>query len=454
MNLSILLKTSIIFAKLVQKASRLLNKNGSNIPGVIARKIDKNVLKKLAKKTDKIIFISGTNGKTTTSQIVAHIFRENGYKLIHNTEGSNMITGITTAFINNERIFSDNHADVAVIEIDEGSIPRVMKEVTPDVMVFTNFFRDQLDRFGEIDTLIQTISDTIKPTNVKLVLNADDPFASRLGLIGLETVYYGLSEGSFPFESHEMIESTFCPNCGSPLEYTYEHYGQLGHYRCDCGFERQEPKYEGNHISLNAVLRLETNWGDFQIPLLGSYNAYNVLAAISVCLEFGLKHEQITQALNKFHLANGRMEGFSLEGHRAILNLAKNPAGVNVSLSESKYSDNKRQYLFVLNDNQADGIDISWIWDADYEKIADEKTERVLCSGLRAEELALRMKYAGIPIEKIVIIKSITEAVEELVNVPMESYIIPNYTALEITRTELIKQLKHLNSPQGALEVG
>lgn len=436
----------VLVGKMAQKASRMLKKNGSNIPGLVARKIDRNILKKLADKTDNVIFISGTNGKTTTSQIVAHIFKENGYRIIHNSEGSNMIGGITTAFIDNESIIGGQKADVAIIEVDEGSIPRVLKDLHPDYMVFTNFFRDQLDRFGEIDILVNNIGENLKKTDAKLILNADDPFVSRLGRIGMKANYFGLGKEAFAFEQHEMIESTFCPECGKPLDYSYVHYGQLGHYHCDCGFGRQTPKYDLLQLTAKDKLILKTIAGTFTLPILGSYNAINGLAAISVCLEVGLSSKQIQRALETFSVENGRMESFKNGEHSIVLNLAKNPAGVNVSLTESNYNPDKKQYLFVLNDLGYDGKDISWIWDADYEKIASEATlpltEKVICSGLRAEDMALRMKYAGVPVEKIEVISDIDQAVEKLVSANVNGYVVPNYTALNPTRKALVKRLK------------
>lgn len=434
-------KISVLAAKMAQKASRMLNKNGSNIPGVIARKIDKNVLKKLSEKTEKIIFITGTNGKTTTSQFVGHILKEAGYRIVHNSEGSNMITGITTAFIDNENFISGNKADFAVIEIDEGSIERVTKEIKPDLMVITNFFRDQLDRFGEIDTLVNKIGESLKTTKAKLILNADDPFVSRLGRIGMKADYFGLGKNSFAFDQHNMIESTFCPECGKKLQYSYTHYGQLGHYHCECSFGRQTPKYEITELKVGKGLKFDTNVGNFNIPVMGSYNAINALAAISVCLEVGLSTEQIQMALNTFSVGNGRMERFEDKDKQIVLNLAKNPAGVNVSLSESQYTDRQKQYLLILNDLAYDGRDISWIWDADYEKINNPKTERVICSGLRAEDLALRMKYAGVPQEKILVLNDIDEAVGEMLRGTEDAFVVPNYTALEPTRRALINKL-------------
>ncbi|PLR95042.1 Mur ligase family protein [Bacillus sp. T33-2] len=437
-------KTAIVAAKMAQKASRLLNKRGSNLPGLVARKIEKNILKKLATKTEKIIFISGTNGKTTTSQIVGHIFKENGYRLIHNAEGSNMITGITTAFIKNEGIIGRKKADIAVIEIDEGSIEKVSKEIQPGLMVFTNFFRDQLDRFGEIDILVNKIASALKNSAVKLLLNTDDPLVSRLGQIGLQAEYFGLGQNAYAFEQHNMIESTFCPQCGDPLQYTHVHYGQLGHYSCQCGFGRKSPKYEINQLELNDGLNLRTNIGDFLIPIFGSYNAINALAAISICLESGLSPENIQNAMSTFRVENGRMERFQNKDKPVVLNLAKNPAGVNVTLSESNVSKERKQYLLPLNDMGDDGRDISWIWDADYEKINHCLTDRIICSGIRAEDMAVRLKYAGIPQEKIEIVRNVDKAVDELLKKQLSSFVVTNYSALQPTRKALVNRLKNV----------
>ncbi|WP_245917415.1 Mur ligase family protein [Bacillus canaveralius] len=437
-------KTSILAAKMAHKASRILHKSGSNLPGVVARKIDKDILKKLANNTDKIIFISGTNGKTTTSQIVGHILSENGFRIIHNSEGSNMITGITTAFIKNEGLLRRKKADIAVIEIDEGSIERVTKEIQPGLMVFTNFFRDQLDRFGEIDILVNKIGDVLKRTAVKLILNADDPFVTRLGYLGLEAEYFGLGKHAFAFEQHNMIESTFCPQCGERLQYKHTHYGQIGHYSCPCGFGRKSPKYEIKHLEVNEGLSIKTNVGDFSVPILGSYNAINALAAISVCIESGLSPEQIQNALSTFHVENGRMERFEHRDNHVVLNLAKNPAGMNVSLSESNMNHERKQYLLPLNDLGDDGRDISWIWDADYEKINSSLTDRIICSGLRAEDMAVRLKYAGIPEHKLEIIQNVDLAVEELLKRQLNSYVVTNYSALQPTRKAFVNRLKNV----------
>ena len=213
---------------------------GTDLPGQIARRVDQNILRKLSEQVDDIVFISGTNGKTTTSNLIGHTLKANQIKIIHNNEGANMAAGITSAFI----MQISKETKIAIIEIDEGSIPRVLKEVTPSMMVFTNFFRDQMDRFGEIDIMVNNIAKSISNKGIKLLLNADDPFVSRLKIASDSLVYYGMKAHAHEFEQSTMNESKYCPNCGRLLQYDYIHYNQIGHYHCQCGFKREDPTYE------------------------------------------------------------------------------------------------------------------------------------------------------------------------------------------------------------------
>ena len=215
--------TATRLAKLARSASRAVGKKGTDLPGQIARKVDKNILKNLASKVDEIVFISGTNGKTTTSNLIGHTLKKNDIDIIHNNEGANMAAGITSAFI----LQNTANTKIAVIEIDEGSIPRVLKEMTPTMMVFTNFFRDQMDRFGEIDIMVNNIAKAIENKGIKLLLNADDPFVSRLKIASDTVLYYGIEKNAHQFEQSTMNESKYCPNCGKLLHYDYIHYNQI-----------------------------------------------------------------------------------------------------------------------------------------------------------------------------------------------------------------------------------
>lgn len=428
---------AILAAKTTRRLSLLAGKQGTDLPGRVARMIDPQILSKIVADIPEIIFISGTNGKTTTSNLIGWTLKQNGYHIVHNNEGANMASGITAAFI----LQTDGQKHAAVIEIDEGSIPRVFKEIQPTKMIFTNFFRDQIDRFGEIDLLVQKIIDTIKPFNIELVLNGDDPFVNRLSVASDKVTYYGMARDIYQFEQSTMVESKFCPNCGKALIYDWTHYNQIGHYHCSCGFHRPTPKYEVQALQQTPFLVPTINTYQFNMKIAGDFNVFNVLAAYSVLHEMGLTDEQIDLGFSSYTSNNGRMQVFEKNGQHAVINLAKNPAGFNASLSMGEQLSGDKQYLLALNDNAADGLDISWIWDTDFEKLSRQQITRIICTGSRAEELALRLKYAEINVETIVL-PNIAQAVALLSQQSSYAVCVPNYTALQPMLTALQQQFK------------
>lgn len=413
-------------AKLARRASIMAGKRGTDLPGQIARKIDPQILRKLSHQVDEIVFISGTNGKTTTSNLIGHTLKANGISIIHNTEGANMAAGITASFI----VQSKKDTKLAIIEIDEGSIERVMKEMTPTKMVFTNFFRDQMDRFGEIDILVDKIADNIKDRGIQLILNADDPFVSRLKIASQNVVYYGMKDGIHTFEESTMIESKYCPNCGKLLEYDHIHYNQIGHYHCTCGFKRETPKYEITKLTETPYLNPTINDKTFNTKLAGDFNVFNMIAAYSVLRELGLNDDSIEKGFSTYQSDNGRMQHYDNGTKQAIINLAKNPAGLNASLSVGEKIEGTKSYLISLNDNGADGRDVSWIWDADFEKLSRQNIDKIMCTGQRAEELALRLKYAEINAD-IMVNQDIKVATKAILDQSDYTVCVPNYTSLE-----------------------
>ncbi|RIL72559.1 Mur ligase family protein [Staphylococcus devriesei] len=417
--------TATHLAKLARKASIAAGKKGTDLPGQIARRVDQNILRKLATQVDDIVFISGTNGKTTTSNLIGHTLKVNNINIIHNNEGANMAAGITSAFI----MQSTKQTKVAVIEIDEGSIPRVLKEVTPSMFVFTNFFRDQMDRFGEIDIMVNNIAKSISNKGIKLLLNTDDPFVSRLKIASETIVYYGMKAHAHEFEQSSMNESKYCPNCGKLLEYDYIHYNQIGHYHCTCGFKRETPKYEITSFDVSPFLKLNMNDEIFDMKIAGDFNAYNALAAYSVLKELGLNDDAIRKGFETYTSDNGRMQYFKMNQKEAMINLAKNPAGMNASLSVGEQLDDKKVYVISLNDNAADGRDTSWIYDADFEKLNDQDIEAIIVTGTRAEELQLRLKLAEVDVP-IILEKDIYKATALTMNYSGFTVAIPNYTSL------------------------
>lgn len=417
--------TATHLAKLARRASIAAGKKGTDLPGQIARRVDQNILRKLAAQVDDIVFVSGTNGKTTTSNLIGHTLKANNIDIIHNNEGANMAAGITSAFI----MQSNKNTKVAVIEIDEGSIPRVLKEVTPTMMIFTNFFRDQMDRFGEIDIMVNNIAKSISNKGIKLLLNADDPFVSRLKIASDTIVYYGMKAHAHEFEQSTMNESKYCPNCGRLLEYDYIHYNQIGHYHCTCGFKRETPKYEVNTFDVSPFLKLNINDAHFDMKIAGDFNAFNAIAAYSVLRELGLNDESIRKGFETYTSDNGRMQYFKLNEKEAMINLAKNPAGMNASLSVGEQLEGKKVYVISLNDNAADGRDTSWIYDADFEKLSEQDIEAIIVTGTRAEELQLCLKLAEVTVP-IVLEKDIYKATALTMNYSGFTVAIPNYTSL------------------------
>ncbi|TDM00740.1 Mur ligase family protein [Macrococcus carouselicus] len=426
-----------LLAKMARQASIAAGKRGTDLPGQLARKIDPAILRKMAATVDDVVFISGTNGKTTTSNLIGHTLKANDINIIHNTEGANMAAGITSSFI----VQSKKNTKLAIIEIDEGSIPRVLNEMTPTMMVFTNFFRDQMDRFGEIDILVDRIADHIKNKGIKLILNADDPFVSRLKIASREVVYYGMKAGIHQFEESTMIESKYCPNCGRLLNYEAIHYNQIGHYTCECGFNRAEPTYEVEQLTENPYLVPVINGATFHMKLAGDFNVFNIIAAYSVLRELGLNDDSIRKGFESYASDNGRMQYFTNGTKETIINLAKNPAGLNASLSVGEKIKGSKSYLISLNDNGADGRDISWIWDADFEKLERQTITHIICTGNRAEELAVRLKYAEVSAE-VIVERSIEQATLKAMTLPDYTVCIPNYTSLEPMHTTLTSYFK------------
>lgn len=433
-------KLAVLGGKFTTKISKLAGKGGGNIPGKIARKIDPSILRTLAAQVEHIIVITGTNGKTTTSNLLANILKEANEPIIHNAEGNNLITGITTSFIakTNGASVIPAHYKYAVLEVDEGNVPLVLQEVRPSYMIVNNFFRDQLNRYGEIDTIVQKIKDAASISNVTLLLNGDDPFVMRIGLVDNPKIFFGLSKDAYAFDQYSMNESKFCPTCGKELVYSHVHYGQLGFYSCTCGFARPKATYEATNISDDMTFHVQGK--PYQLGIGGSYNVYNALGAIACAKEMGISDDAITKGIKSYEATNGRMQSFAISGHERLLNLAKNQVGADISISEMVRDEHPKHIVYALNDLNHDSEDISWIWDADFERLTQANVTGITCTGTRAYDMALRIKYAGIPVDKIKVVPHLEEAVEEGLKHPMKTYFLPTYTALDPMRKLLEKR--------------
>ncbi len=404
--------------KTISIAMRMMGKKGTTFPGVVAHKICPDIIRILAAQfKEGTVIITGTNGKTTTNNLLASILNTAGKKIAFNREGANMLTGITGALLLNTTFRGKTKAALLLLEVDEATVPGLCQQVVPRVALITNFFRDQLDRYGELDTTVRLVKDSI-PLDTELVLNADDPLVAQMGTNRPQVYYYGVKE--LPVsktESRETREGRYCTHCGHELSYHLFHYGQLGIYYCSaCGFRRPEPCLEAERVNMEGDgISFYIN-GEYKVPLQGYYNLYNALAAFCAAGRLGIKREDIRQGLLNYVSDAGRMEKFTLSKVDVTLTLVKNPTGFNQVINTLAQLNRPLRLLIAINDLAADGRDISWLWDVDFEIIAlkQDAIKQIVCSGLRAEDMALRLKYAGFKEEVLTIKHSLQEAVEEI----------------------------------------
>ena len=433
---------------------RKAGRKGTTFPGLIASKIDKHIINELGMSFPKgTVIITGTNGKTTSNNILATILRSAGTKVAFNREGANMITGITGALLQNTSFLGKPLADILLLEVDEATVPVLCRYIQPQMAVVTNFFRDQLDRYGELDTTVRLVMEAL-PHQTELILNADDPLVTRMGIGRDNVYYYGVK--SLPGSSNtsdETREGKYCAICGQELSYELFHYGQLGLYYCQgCGFRRPEPDIMADNVSMEdngiqfsvqakGVNDIEKEL--YHLRLQGYYNLYNGLAAFCSAMRLGISRENIRKGLASFVSDAGRMESFVLNSKEVTLTLVKNPMGFNQVIETMVNMKKDLRLLIAINDLAADGRDISWLWDVDFEALAgsEQNIKKIICSGLRAEDMALRLKYAGLA-ESIIEIEHAAEiAVTKLEtqSVPEEAiYILPTYTMLFPLRDILI----------------
>ncbi len=430
--------TALVLARLTYLAIKLLHRSsGTSFVGMMTLKVCPDFLAHCRKYIkNNAITISGTNGKTTTSGLVAHIFEENQNTIIHNVKGANMLTGIANVFALNIKPFK--RFDYAVIESDEAYLTKLYDYFKADYLLVTNLFRDQLDRYGELSTTASFIQNAIdKNKELKLILNADDPLVTNFGK-GKNAIYYGFEEVEFCSEIHNATSNAptevFNCICGKPLQYNKQFFAQEGHYYCaKCGFKRPEPNYKGyvKIYSDYSELKIRHNDKDFEfkINLVGLYNAYNVLGAVACAMENGIDYQTIKKAVSTYKSIFGRAERRIINGHKTLIQLIKNPTGASEVLKTVDLSSN---IVIAINDNYADGRDISWLWDSDFEQLKNAQ-KLVITSGIRAKDMATRLKYAGIPQEKIIVeedIKSAIALAAKSDNIEERITILPSYTAL------------------------
>ena len=440
-------------ARGARAASRRLGRGGgTTVPGRLLLRLEPDALARMSGELGEgSLLVSATNGKTTTAAMIAAGLERAGRPVVHNRAGSNMAWGVATALLD----AGQEPGQIGLFEVDEAWLGRVARDVKPRLVLLLNLFRDQLDRYGELETLADRWAELVRDSGeeVRFVLNADDPLVADLGRVGPDgfrpgVTYFGVSDDSqaLPGMQH-AADSKHCRNCGHPYAYEAIYLGHLGRYRCpNCGRERPEPVVSATHVELEGMsgsrVELSTPQGEIELrlPLPGLYNVYNAVAAFATLLELGVPAAEAAAALESFGGAFGRVETIPIGGRQVSILLIKNPAGANEVLRTLLLEESELDLWIALNDGIADGRDISWVWDADFEVLAG-RVRRVTCSGTRAEEMALRLKYAGIGAE-IAVERDLGASLDAAVEAaPGERlYALPTYTALLALRDLLAQR--------------
>ncbi|URZ01402.1 Mur ligase family protein [Clostridium felsineum] len=424
---------SIIISKTIIGISSRLFKGGTNFPGRVALKIDKNILSTVTKNYS-IVFVTGTNGKTTTTNLIYNILKSSGKEVITNNTGANLKPGITSCFIKNFK-FNNQKEKYAIIEIDEANLKFLTEYTKPKAIIITNLFRDQLDRYGEVYTTLLKIMEGVKKVpETTLILNGDESLLGNLDVPN-KTVYYGFD---CPINENNKIsinaDAKFCNKCKHPYEYEFITYNHLGKFFCNnCGYKRPTLNYyidkvksldpSGSSISINGT--------DFYLNQPGVYNIYNALCAYSVAKFLNVDDTTIFDSLKNSKSSFGRQEAIDINGKSVKIILVKNPAGYDEAIKTISLDTRKLNLAVLLNDNYADGRDVSWIWDVDFENLNQLNINKVMVSGIRLYDMAVRLKIAGLNNDNFEMENNFEELLSSMENCTGEIiYVLATYTAM------------------------
>lgn len=413
MKMFIILMNKIIY--LIGKAM----KKGSSLPGKIALRLDKNILSKI-KLPENIIMVTGSNGKTSTTEMIYNVLKENGYNVGCNKEGSNQIEGVTTMILNNCSIFGKVKKDVLVIESDERYLRHTCKYIKPKYLVVTNLYRDQMTRNGHPELIYDIIKEAITD-DIHLILNTDDPLSSLYGYNRENVTYIGMNKNELDTAENTSPynDGKYCPNCKNKLEYEYYHYDHIGSYECKkCGHSRKEPKYAITDIDLQSgVVKINSKY-EMQMNLRSIYNAYNILATFAVTNLVGLEEEKIAKTLNQYVLKNDRIQTFEIRGNKGMLLTSKHENSISYNQSlQYVVRENKPCTVVVIVDAVSRKYftsETSWIWDINFELLKAECVKNIVIAGKYVHDLSIRFKYAGIDTNKIIAEENLDEMMRKV----------------------------------------
>jgi UDP-N-acetylmuramyl tripeptide synthase len=433
------LAAGLVAARTAGALARRLGRGGTSLPGKVLTRIEPHAIGRLgARLPQGSVVVSATNGKTTTAAMIAAILGRTGTRLVHNRAGANMAGGVAAALAAASRR-GDPGGDLGLFEVDEFWLGAVAAELRPRAVLLANLFRDQLDRFGELEIIADRWAEIVAglEAGTALVLNADDPLIADLGR-DRTAVFFGVDDDALALpQLQHASDSKHCRRCGAAYVYDAIYLAHLGHYHCpNCDARRPEPAIAAEAVELRGIrsaaftLRTEAGERRIELPLPGLYNVYNALAAAALCLSLGAGLDDVAAGLAAVEPAFGRAETIELDGRPTSILLVKNPAGANEVLRTLALEGLELDLFGVLNDRVADGRDVSWVWDADWELIAP-RVRRMTCSGTRAAELALRLKYAGTDAARLHVVEDPERGLDAaLAGGDGPLYALPTYTAL------------------------
>lgn len=441
---------ALVAGKIARTGLQGLGRGATALPGLVTLTIDPSALGRMtAAFTHGAALVSGTNGKTTTSRMLADVARAAGWSPVHNRSGSNLDRGIAAELIARSGWTGTPAGDVGIFEVDEASVPRLLATLEPRVVLVLNLFRDQMDRYFELAQLARRIAVSFSSLTsaTTLVLNADDPLVVHLGdRHPGRIIHFGIDDPSVGGQIAQSIsDATHCPRCRKRLVYKRVILGHVGDWSCPaCGFSRPKPDVAATRIELGpggSVIHLADATDPVAVPLPGLYNSYNALAALAAARALGIAEPTAARAIAAFKAAFGRLEVIEANGRRLRLVLVKNPAGFNAAIASLLEQGGTHRILAALNDRDADGRDVSWIWDADFEALAPA-VEHAVVTGLRGRDLALRLKYAGVPRERMDVVDGWSAALDRAIGTApagSEVVVLTTYTALLALRGELAR---------------
>ncbi len=422
---------------------------GTSLPGKVLMRMEPHAIAELASRLSRgSVVVSATNGKTTTAGMIASILQRSEIPIVHNRAGANMAGGIASTLLAAARARGEIEGELGLFEVDEFWLDRVSTELQPRAILLSNLFRDQLDRYGELETIAGRWAHVVArlPDDARLVLNADDPLIADLGRGFPGVSYFGVEDAGMALpEMQHASDSKHCRRCGAAYVYDAVYLGHLGRYHCPtCDQRRPDPEVAAEEITLEGTraaaftLRAPAGSARVRLPLPGLYNVYNAVGAAALCLQLGIPLAKVVEGLEAVTASFGRAETVVVDGVELSILLVKNPAGANEVLRTLTLEPGELDLLAVLNDNTADGKDVSWVWDADFELLAG-RVRRITCAGTRAAELAVRLKYAGVRAERLTVEPNLATALDSALaaQVNHRLFALPTYTGLLELRDEL-----------------